>query len=287
MLPSFSLTELLPDTGIVSIVHVGARMYDGHEESYEHLVKLGRARLIGFEPDPAECKRMASRYPPPGYTFLPFFVGSGDVGTFHETASPSAASLYRPDMQRLARFHNLADLFEVGATRSVVTQRLDDIPGVEAMNFLKIDVQGAEMDVFEGAARLLSTCDVIQAEVEFVALYEGQPMFADVDRHLRAQGFQFHTFLDFGGRCFKPLVANQNPNQGLRQYLWADAVYVRDFMNFAQIPTERLAALAIILHDIYSSVDLCMVALTEIDRRVGKGPRLEKAYFQRLQQKQG
>jgi len=41
---------------------------------------------------------------------------------------------------------------------------------------------------------------LIQTEVEFVELYKGQPMFADVDIFLRASGFQFHTLNSFFGR---------------------------------------------------------------------------------------
>ncbi len=108
---------------------------------------------------------------------------------------------------------------------------------------------------------------MIQTEVEFVEMYEDQPLFGDVDRLLRGAGFQFHTFEGFGKRCFKPLVANNDLNRGLRQILWSDAVYVRDFMEFESVQEDKPLKLVLMLHDLFHSCDLCLYILTEIDRR--------------------
>ncbi len=94
-------------------------------------------------------------------------------------------------------------------------------------------------------------------------------MFADVDEFLRGAGFQFHTFLGFGGRCFKPVLLNNNPDLGMRQLLWSDAVYVRDFMDLESVAADKLFRLAALLHDALNSFDLCQYVLNEIDRREG------------------
>ena len=137
-------------------------------------------------------------------------------------------------------FHNLNELMMLQKKHPVETRRLDDIEGIGDIDYIKIDVQGAEVDVFRGAPKTLAKATLIQTEVEFIELYEGQPLFTDVDRILRAAGFQFHTFLGFGQRCFKPLLANDDPNRGLRQFLWSDALYVRDFLDFQSVPEDKL-----------------------------------------------
>ncbi len=54
---------------------------------------------------------------------------------------------------------------------------------------LKLDVQGAELDVLRGAAMLLAKLDWVYLEVSFVELYEGQPLAAEVDEWLKERGF--------------------------------------------------------------------------------------------------
>jgi len=121
--------------------------------------------------------------------------------------------------------------------------------------------------VFRGAPKVLESALVIITEVEFVPLYVGQPMFGDVDVHLRGQGFLFHTFRGFGQRFFQPFVSPNNPGAGFRQMLWSDAVYVKDFTQFGRLSDEKLLKLAAILDMVIASPDLAGVALAEYDRR--------------------
>ena len=57
-------------------------------------------------------------------------------------------------------------------------------------------------------------------------------------------------------RPIAPLVIDNNPRRGLNQVVWADAVFVRDFTDFANYSDDQLLATAGILHDCYRSIDL-------------------------------
>ena len=54
---------------------------------------------------------------------------------------------------------------------------------------LKIDVQGAELDVLRGAGGMLREVDSVLVECSFVELYRGQPLAGDVMGHLAGFGF--------------------------------------------------------------------------------------------------
>lgn len=55
---------------------------------------------------------------------------------------------------------------------------------------LKIDVQGAELDVLRGATESLRLFRWIYLEMSFVELYEGQPLADAIVEELRGRGFE-------------------------------------------------------------------------------------------------
>ena len=168
----------------------------------------------------------------------------------------------------------------VTRTDPVQTKRLDDIPEMKGTDLLKVDVQGAEVLVFDGAAETLKDVLVIELEVCFAPLYRHQCLFSDIDIVLRSRGFAFHRLNGVAGRAFKPLIVNNDVNATMSQWLWADAIYIRDFMTFDQLPPPALLKLAVIMHENYGSFDLVASALEAHDRQTGSG--LQPAYIQRL-----
>ena len=276
----FSLCEILPKPlPSIHVVDVGAMALDGVPPPYNGLLTGGVARVTGFEPVEEECRKLNAASAG-AHTFLPYAVGDGTTRTFRECNFSMTSSLYEPNTALLDRFQNLGELTRVVKQFPVETRRLDDLAEVRGVDYLKLDVQGAECDVIEGAPQVLSHTLVVHTEVEFVPLYIGQPLFAEVDQALRRNGFCFHRFAGLAGRAFKPLVYQNNVNAMLSQALWADAIYVRNWMDWESLRPEQLLKLALILHDVYSSCDLCLVALDYFDRKTGGA--LRARYLGRL-----
>ncbi len=190
------------------------------------------------------------------------------------------SSLFEPNRPLLDLFNNLSELTQVVRTEPIQTRRLDDIPQCAEADFLKLDVQGAELDILKGAQKLLDRVVVVNTEVEFVPLYKGQPLFADVDAFLRSRGFLIHSIPGIAGRAFKPLVANNNINEKVHQVLWTQATYVRDFTRLGELSSEQLLRMAVILHDMYGSYDLASLALLHHDARAKGG--LWEVYLRRV-----
>ena len=233
--------------------------------------------VVGFEPGAAECEKL-NALNRPGHLYLPHAIGDGRQRTFYECNAPYCSSLFEPNEALAGKFQNLEGLLHVG-TRTLETRRLDDFAETIGADFLKIDVQGGELLVLQGAVKQLRDVLVVHTEVEFLPLYKEQPLFADIDSFLRAQGFAFHTMIPFG-RTFKPMIVNNDGSAWVRQILWADAVYVRDFMTFAELAPQSLLKLAAILHENYNSFDMAALALEAYDKKTGSG--LQKAYLRRL-----
>ena len=80
---------------------------------------------------------------------------------------------------------------------------------------LKMDVQGYEDKVINGAKQLLNDVDYIITEVSFRSLYKDQPLFGDIYDLLSSLGFQH-------GGNFETLLS---PKDG--SILQADALFYR------------------------------------------------------------
>jgi FkbM family methyltransferase len=276
--PIFNIAAILPGLPRLKIVDVGAMSLGEGTDPYSPLTMATPCDVYGFEPVAVEFEKLKASAKP-GHHYLPYFVGDGSARTFYECNFTMTSSLFEPNTALLAKFQNLEELTRVQKAYPVQTTRLDDIPELKGTDFLKADVQGAELLVFQGAPKLLDDALVVHTEVEFVQLYKDQPLFADVDAHLRSKGFVLHL-LGKAGRTFKPLIFRNDVNAGLSQILWGDAVYVRDFMSFDELSGPALLKIATILHETYRSVDLVAVALEAYDRQ--HGTELQSAYMKKL-----
>ena len=276
----FSFEEIVMPP-LMTAVDIGAMLLEGHADPYLRLNKLGRLNVIGFEPQPAECEKL-NALALPGRRYLPYAVANGMRRTFYVTNTGMTSSLLRPNIKLAQLFNNLAELKQVVATPIIDTVRLDDVAEIRAQgcDLLKLDTQGSEAEILAHASETLKRCLIIQTEVEFVPLYEDQPLFAEVDQCLRGHGFMFHRFLGIAGRTYKPLMLNDDPNAALSQMLWADAVYVPDLARLDRLEPAALLKLAALLHEIYRSYDLCHVVLSAHDRQ--QGTSHAKRYFERL-----
>jgi hypothetical protein len=61
---------------------------------------------------------------------------------------------------------------------------------------LKLDVQGLELEVLQGAGAALSTVKWVVLEASSVPFYQGQALFEDLRAFLAAAGFVFRFPLD-------------------------------------------------------------------------------------------
>lgn len=108
------------------------------------------------------------------------------------------------------------------------------------VDFIKLDVQGAELDVLKGGEECLQQVRGLEIEVEFNPIYYGQPLFGDVDRFLRRCGFVLWRLSNLvhytDGRDKVTLPATDKFHydsqpvvvQGLAgQLFWGHAYYVR------------------------------------------------------------
>src|SRR5689334_2976076 len=100
----WSLRELIKDIPQIHVLDVGAAL--GEKPIYQGLVDAKAARISGFEPTPAECDKLNTKYGAP-HRFYPTFVGDGKPQTFHQTRLHLTGSLLEPNQALNDKFQAL------------------------------------------------------------------------------------------------------------------------------------------------------------------------------------
>lgn len=194
--PSFSGT-LVEDLAIklgITALDIGAR-----RGFCEDLLPLAKAvDAVGFEADADECARLVAAaereaHPWKRLRFVPHAVGAErGSAQLHIYQRRGCTSLLEADQDLARQFGRDDYYFEVG-TATVDLHPLDSIAhdqGIEKPSFLKIDIQGFELEAFKGATRLLSeSLSAVRAEVSFLPIYRDQPLFGDICGYLGQFGF--------------------------------------------------------------------------------------------------
>jgi FkbM family methyltransferase len=267
------LTEILAPARLTAIVDAGANPIDG-DPPYKAMLAAGLCEVTGFEPQPEALARLEKSKGAREH-YLPYALGDGSQRTLNICALEGMTSLLVPDPAHLALFNLFPIWGTVKSQIPVTTRKLDDIAEITHLDFLKMDVQGAEREVLaHGRAKLTETV-VIQTEVSFVPLYQGQPVFGEIDLALRELGFLPHAVTGTKIWPIAPMVVGDAPNRGIRQLLETDMIYVRDFSRPENMSAQQWKHLALVAHHCYGSYDLVLKAILTL---IGMGAVPEGAH---------
>lgn len=195
----------------------------------------------GFEPNPAEYDRLLKiekkrpgAYHSTRYTPYALLERRGSA-TLYINKRTGATSTIRPNDEFLRHFtaDNWSQIRQVVGEEQVEGVTLGDYLGeqkISHIDWLKLDTQGNELPILQGAGAMIGHISVIKVEVEMVPLYENQPLFGDVFNFLIANGFQF-VDLQTSRPCRR---YHTGPNFDLSSYrlIWGDAIFVHDPFRF-------------------------------------------------------
>jgi FkbM family methyltransferase len=263
-----SIKQIINFEKRIDIVDIGAAHFESTKERYQPLLDSWNSHVIGFEPHPNEYQNLIKQFSEYGNRhFLPYAIADGKEHELKLCRLAGCSSLLEPNLSVSNEYPSFGKWMEVVDRKKIKTRRLDDISEIGKIDLLKLDTQGSELMILENAREKLKSTQIIECEVEFISQYEGQPHFSQIELFLRELGFQFHSFLGYGSRMIKPFPVNDNPLRPGTQWLWSDAVFIRNSSQWNTLPTDSLFALAIILADVYEFKDFTYKALKIIDSR--------------------
>ena len=201
--------------------------------------KLGKyLQIIGFEPDEREYANLSrSKESNQNIKYLKtlLYKEYNPKINFNLYKIQQLSSIYPPNVGVLSKFAK-ADTWRVSRNIEVEVDTLDNQlqkNQVNDIDFIKLDTQGSELAVLEGATKFLQgPIFGIQIEVEFTSVYSGQPLFSDVDIFLRKHGFQLFEIIR--SKYWKrPIDDKFVKSKG--QIMYGDMLYLRNFKHFDSI----------------------------------------------------
>ncbi|ODV38349.1 FkbM family methyltransferase [Microcystis aeruginosa] len=242
--------------------------------------------IYGFEADADECKRMNQNLKERNIRHqekhIPIALSNTQgKSQLYVTKEKMCSSLYEPNHSYVSRFRNfLPEFLTLDYVSEIETTTLDSFCAselVDSIDFLQVDVQGAELNIFQGAQQIIKNSTLaIQTEVEFAPIYKNQPLFADVDNHLRQQGFFLQGFK--GLHCISKKSFPVEIKAGIPQYLsgqllWGDAFYFQDLLSQpSPVSPEKLLKQACIA-DILYFPDYALELLEYLTVNYGSNPQ--------------
>lgn len=154
--------------------------------------------IVSFEPQAdihAQLLRQARR--DPGWIVAPpMALGAVDGSALLECSAESDMSSLLPQNPTLQK---ISPSSQVTGSVEVALHRLDGLAqlrdGQFARMLLKIDVQGSEMEVLEGAHGILDRIVGVQLETALVPLYVGEHDFRAALERLDDLGFDLHLLI--------------------------------------------------------------------------------------------
>ena len=181
--------------GIVKVFDVGAHDGGYGRELREHGYN---GTIESFEPLSAPFQRLAKKASMDGNWHVNQ-IGLGITNceaSINVSSRPSSSSF----LKMTATHEKASPGSEYQGVESVRIGRLDsysspnDIKG--SPTWLKVDVQGYEQKVLEGAGNVLREFAAIELELSLAPVYEGAPLIEEMISYLRQQGFVPTSFED-------------------------------------------------------------------------------------------
>ncbi len=174
------------------------------------------AMIYSFEPNPESFQKLNERlaHDKNFKSFNLALSNKKDEIDFFISSNAGSSSMLAMEELHKENFPNSKNIIPI----KVKSSKLDEVLSTELLHspvFIKLDVQGAEKLVLEGAVKTLRLVDIIYCEINFQELYQGSVLANELIDLLKNYNFN--------------LAGIENMHQSLidGSYLHGDAIFIK------------------------------------------------------------
>ena len=264
-----NILDIIPLEKKINIVDLGAADVKNEIIHYKKLEALEICNIIGFDCEISAFTKL-KEIKKNNKIYYKDAIGDGEKHDFYSTSLPTCSSILEPNLTLTNHYFHLSEYMQIQSVNQIDTKKLDEVLLDVDVDYIKLDVQGSELMILKNAIEKINQSVIVESEVEFIEQYKNQPLFSDIERFLRSNGYLFHCFNGYGTRSLKPLMKN-NPLMGFRQWIWSDAVFMKNFLSKnININLDKMLKMAVILHEAYQSYDCCYSLLQKCEKILSK-----------------
>jgi FkbM family methyltransferase len=183
--------KLVANNKIDTLIDIGANagQYASLMREYGY-----KGKIISFEPLKnafEELKKESSR--DNNWLINNYALGNDNTTSMINVAGNSWSSSI---LNMLPSHENVAPESKYVKQEKIEIKKLDSIFNSFCKNdnvMMKIDVQGFEKNVLDGATKSLDSIKIIQLEMSIIPLYENEMLFVDMINYLKDRGFELFS----------------------------------------------------------------------------------------------
>lgn len=212
-----------------------------------------------FEPDPREYETLKSKCKKNAIVLNSALSDSIKDIEFHLCRKQQVSSVFLPNYNFLKKFPDV-ERFDVLKTIKIKVDTLDNQlkkNNMTDVDLIKIDTQGYELNILKGSTDALEKVIGLEIEVEFVPLYEKQPLFNEVDNYINKFGFELFDLK----RYFWKRNCGQNFGNRKGQLVFGEALYFKNpeqILLMSEISEDKIIR-SICIYLIYAYPDLAQI----------------------------
>ena len=254
------LFHLLPNG--FTLLDIGAA--GGIEPRWEKVCES--LNYIGIEPDKRSVKELNQLSRVRNKYILNSFAWDKEAEIEFNLCRTKVSSAYPPNRKFLdlypnsARFDILKKCHEAGPLEKKLNQHKID--------FIKLDIQGGELNSLKGLGEKLKDCLGVEIEVEFSAIYRSQPLFSEIHNFLQAEGFYFSDFTNLARW-------ERDSHEGYGRCVFGDGLWLRELDSLALENNEEYLKYAAVC-SLYGKVDEAVTCIRGLKEKNNNSNEFEK-----------